>query len=287
MKLSTTLGMATALGLVLVASAAMAQQPKGKILVVLSSETVLPLKGGKTFPAGYYLNELIIPAQKFVEAGYELVFADPKGNAPSVDQMSVNPDYFGGSKDALEAAERFRDKLNGLSHPLRLAQVAKDDLSQYKAIFVPGGPAPTIDLMADPALGKILRYFHQKHKTTVLLCHGPIALLAATRDPAAEQAALRAGRLDAAQRLAINWPYKGYKMTIFSNDEESIAIKNVFHGEPMIIPQQALEKAGGDVATVTAWHPNVVRDRELITGQNPGSDAALMDVVLPALVDQR
>ncbi len=72
-------------------------------------------------------------------------------------------------------------------------------------------------------------------------------------------------------------------MTIFSNEEEAIAAKNVFHAEPLFFPQQALEIAGGDVSTVAAWRPNVVQDRELITGQNPGSDGALMDVVLPVL----
>ncbi len=287
MKLAPVLYLTAALSAALATPPATAQPSAGKILIVLSSETVLPLQDGKTFSTGYYLNELMIPAQKFVAAGYELVFTDPKGNVPSVDPMSVSPDYFGGSKDTMEAASRFGEGLTGLSHPLRLSQVANGDLSQYKAVFVPGGPAPTIDLMADPALGKILRYFHQHNRTTVLLCHGPIALLAATRDPAHEQAALRAGKLDEARKLAAGWPYKGYRMTIFSNEEENIAIENVFHAAPLIIPQQALATAGGDVATVTAWKPNVVRDRELITGQNPGSDAALMDVVLPALADQR
>jgi putative intracellular protease/amidase len=277
---------ATALGAILLSSPVEAQQPKGKILIVLSSESELPLKDGKTYRTGYYLNELIVPARKFAEAGYQLVFADPKGNAPAVDAGSISADYFGGSKTELEAAQRFQATLAGLSHPLTLKQVSNSDLGQYNAIFVPGGPAPMIDLMANADLGLILGYFHQHHKTTVLLCHGPIALLAATKDPAATQAALRAGHADEARTLASQWPYAGYRMTIFSDEEEGIAAKNVFHAEPLFFPQQALQIAGGDVSTVTAWHPEVIQDRELITGQNPGSDAALMDVVLPALSAQ-
>lgn len=65
-------------------SGASAQQGKGKILVILSSETTLPLKDGKTFETGYYLNELVDPAMRFKDAGYELVFANPKGNTPQV-----------------------------------------------------------------------------------------------------------------------------------------------------------------------------------------------------------
>jgi len=102
----------------LVSSPLLAQESKGKILIVLSSEHVLPLKDGKTFETGYYLNELTVPAQKFAEAGYELVFADPKGNVPAVDQSSISTDYFGGSQEALESAQRFQGTLTGLSHPL-------------------------------------------------------------------------------------------------------------------------------------------------------------------------
>jgi putative intracellular protease/amidase len=260
---------------------------KGKVLIVLSSGSVLPLKDGKTFKTGYYLNELIVPAQRFAAAGYELVFATPKGNRPAVDQLSISPDYFGGSKAAVDDALKFQASLDGLGHPLTLHHVATGDLAQYEAVFVPGGPAPMIDLMADVDLGRILSYFHAHHKTTVLLCHAPIALLSAAINPKAEQAALRTGDLAQAHKLAANWPYRGYRMTVFSNDEEDQAAKNVFHAEPQFLPAQALQNAGGDVSTVTAWHPQAIKDRELITGQNPFSDSAMMDIVLPAMEARR
>jgi putative intracellular protease/amidase len=273
-----------ALALLSATQAAAAQTPSnGKVLIVLSSESVLPLRDGKTFTTGYYLNELIVPAQRFTAAGYELVFTDPKGNRPTVDSLSVSPDYFGGSKEKVDAALKFQASLTGLEHPLPLHRVASGELGQYAAVFVPGGPAPMIDLMADRDLGRILSYFHVHRKTTVLLCHAPIALLSTTADPKAEQAALRAGDLSRAQSLAAAWPYRGYRMTIFSNDEEDQAANNVFHASPQFLPAQALQNAGGDVSTVTAWHHNAIKDRELITGQNPFSDAAMMDIVLPAM----
>jgi putative intracellular protease/amidase len=276
---------AAALGAAILASPAHAQSTnaKPKVLVILSSESVLPLKDGKTYTTGYYLNELMIPAKRFTDAGFELVFADPKGNRPAVDAMSISKDYFGGSQQALEDAQRFQASLTALAHPLRISQVAAGDLSQYKAIFVPGGPAPLIDLMADRDLGTILRSFHANRKTTILLCHGPIALLSAMDDPVANQAALRSGDAAKAIRLASSWTYKDYRMTIFSDEEEAVAAKYAFHAEPLFYPQQALTAAGGRVTTVAAWQPNVVKDRELITGQNPGSDSALMDVVLSTL----
>ena len=274
---------AAAIGVLSLSGVAQAQAPKGKILVVLSSEAVLPLQGGMTFSTGYYLNEVMIPVERFIEAGYEIDFADPKGNTPTVDKASVTADYFGGNKDELEKAERLQQSLPKLAHPLTLSSVAKGDLEQYGAVFVPGGPAPMIDLMADRNLGSILRYFHDHHKTTVLLCHGPIALLAATRDPLALQAALRRGDTERAKKLSASWPYAGYKMTVFSNPEEEQAASNVFHAEPLFRPEDVLRLAGGNVTNAETWHSNVVEDRELITGQNPFSDGALMNLVLQAM----
>ncbi len=260
-----------------------AQTSKGKILVILSSETSLPLQGGKTFSTGYYLNEVMVPVERFLEAGYEIDFADPKGNTPAVDKASVSADYFGGSKDELEKAQNLQQSLPKLAHPLRLSSVAKSDLEKYKAVFVPGGPAPMIDLMADRNLGSILRYFHTHHKTTILLCHGPIALLAATNDPARLQAALRKGDAQDVKQLSANWPYAGYKMTVFTNSEEEQAASNVFHAEPLFRPEDALRLAGGNIQNAETWQSNVVEDRELITGQNPFSDKAMMDLVLNEL----
>jgi putative intracellular protease/amidase len=273
----------------MLAALASAQTPpsKGKVLIVLSSESLLPLKDGKTFATGYYLNELTVPAQRFAAAGYELVFTNPKGNRPTVDSLSVSPDYFGGSQEKVDDALKFQASLRGLEHPLPLHSVASGDLRRYAAVFVPGGPAPMIDLMADRDLGRILSYFHIHHKTTVLLCHAPIVLLSTTTDPKMEQAALRTGDLRRARSLAAAWPYRGYRMTTFSNDEEDQAAKNVFHASPQFLPARALQNASGDVANVTPWHPNAIRDRELITGQNPFSDAAMTDIVLPAIALRR
>jgi putative intracellular protease/amidase len=76
--------------------ASAAPAPKGDVLVLLSSETVLPLRDGKTFPSGYYLNEFGVPADALQQAGYRLTVVTPRGNRPQVDQRSVDPQYFRG-----------------------------------------------------------------------------------------------------------------------------------------------------------------------------------------------
>jgi putative intracellular protease/amidase len=282
MKTWRNIAMAAAIAAASLTNAS-AQQNRGKILVILSSETTLQLKDGKTFETGYYLNELVEPAMRFKDAGYELVIANPKGNTPRVAADSINKTYFGDNDDRLKAAQQFQKTMSGLDHPLTLKDAMSGGLDQYKAVFVPGGPAPMIDLMSSPELGKILTYFHEHNKTTILLCHGPVALASAIVDPGAYQRALRSGDVETARKIAAGWPYAGYNMTIFSDAEERIAAQYVFKGDPLFFPQDALQVAGGNISNVEAWHPHAIQDRELITGQNPASDVPLMDIVLRTL----
>jgi putative intracellular protease/amidase len=48
-------------------------------------------------------------------------------------------------------------------------------------------------------------------------------------------------------------------------------------------PDFALRTAGGDVSVVEPWKSYVLQDREVISGQNPFSDEALVKLLLPAL----
>jgi putative intracellular protease/amidase len=48
-------------------------------------------------------------------------------------------------------------------------------------------------------------------------------------------------------------------------------------------PDFALRTAGADVSVVAPWGSYVLQDRELISGQNPFSDEALLKLLLPAL----
>jgi len=79
--------------------------------------------------------------QRLAAVGYVLVFTDPKGNTPTVDALSEDPTYFGGSKEALAEAEHYAHNLRALTHPLPLKQVANSDLNQYVALF--GFPRPS------------------------------------------------------------------------------------------------------------------------------------------------
>jgi putative intracellular protease/amidase len=165
-----------------------------------------------------------------------------------------------------------------------LRAIVDGGLDQYAAVFVPGGQGPVVDLMQDPELGKILRYFHERKKITALLCHGPIATLAALPDAKAYRAALIAGDKAKVAELGKGWQYAGYKMTVFTASEEIPIEEQFLHGKIYFTMPDALGAAGAEVSRSTVdFEPYVVEDRELITGQNPRSDHPIAAKLIAAL----
>ena len=261
---------------------------KGKVLVLVSSGYGLPLKDGKVYAdAGYYLNELTVPVRALMQEGYEITFANPKGNTPQLDLHSAAPDFFGGSEAKLQDYFKFRDSLTGLRNPTRILDVIASGLDQYDAVFVPGGHGPMEDLLDDPDAGTVMRHFHQTSKPTAVLCHGPISLLSALPNSKEFVAALAAGDAAGAREKARGWIYSGYKMTIFSTAEEQQREPVEIGGKVLFYPDFALRAAGGDVSVLAPWKSYVIQDRELISGQNPFSDQELLNHLLPALNTRR
>ena len=58
-------------------------------------------------------------------------------------------------------------------------------------------------------------------------------------------------------------------------------------GKVLFYPDFALRTAGGDVSVVAPWKSYVLQDRELISGQNPFSDEALLKLLQTALNGRR
>ena len=277
------MALALAIGL---SNSASAAPSKGKVLVVMSSGHVLALKDGKTYTTGYYLNEFVIPYRKLIAAGYEPVIADPNGDTPVMDAHSNNAMFFGGDDKARADALTYAQGIEQLKHPKTLASVVAEGTQGYVGLFIPGGHAPMVDLLKDKDLGKILTSFHDSHRPTGIICHGPIVLLSALPDPDAFIASMAAGD-GKANGLAANWPYAGYRLTVFSTGEEQFletpGSPLYLGGNVQFYPVNALAEAGARVETVANWHPNVVIDRELITAQQPMSAPAFGDALVAKL----
>jgi putative intracellular protease/amidase len=259
---------------------------KPTILVIASNADSITLKDGRKEHAGYYLNELVIPVQAALDAGYEMVLATPNGTKPIMDPQSATAAHFDGSEVALRNALDFMNTHPAMQNPVSFRSAIDEGLDQYVGFYAPGGHPPMIDLMQDPDLGEILRYAHSTAKPTALLCHGPIAIAAAMPNAKEFRAALVAGKPDEAKRLAEGWQYAGYRMTIFSNDEERYVEEKLMGGGriPFYV-NDALKIAGGEV-TISGkgiFQSFVIEDRELITGQNPPSDHEISKTFVKAL----
>lgn len=280
MKIVRHLALAAALGLsALNAHAA-------SVLVVLSDADHLDLKDGKVFPTGFYLNELMQPVKRLLDAGHQVTFATPNGLAPTLDKSSDDKMYFNNDVNAWRTHRALLDKLrltSPVSSPvISLARAAQRGYGEFDAIYIPGGHAPMQDLLTSPALGQTLAAFHAAGKPTALVCHGPIALLSTLPDAPAFTRQLTETGHAAAQR---GWIYAGYRMTVISNAEEEIAKGLLPKGGAMkFYPQTALEQAGGKYSSNSEpFTSHIVTDRELITGQNPASATAVAQALLERL----
>lgn len=257
---------------------------KAKVLVLGSNAMQIELKNGSLAAIGQYLNETVIPSMALIEAGYEVVLATPNGTKPHIDEVSDAAQHFGNDEAAHLRARRFYETDPSMNEVRTLRSVIADGLDAFAGVFVPGGHAPVVDLMQDPDVGMILRHFHEAAKPTALLCHGPVALIAALPHAREFRAALVSGDHAAAARLAEGWTYAGYRTTVFSTSEEKWAEDNLFHTDLPFYMPDALRLAGGEVTTgETDWAPSVVVDRELITGQNMASDRPLAAALIEAL----
>ncbi|CDE93813.1 type 1 glutamine amidotransferase domain-containing protein [Acidaminococcus sp. CAG:542] len=276
-KLCLTAMLVLPLG-ILSAQPVSAASAKGKILLIASSENTLELANHTAMPTGFFLNELAVPAEYLTEKGWQIVLATPEGKAPAMDQGSNDKKFFQGSEKERAKAEAFAQSLQ----PISFQQVLKNGLDQYDALFIPGGHAPMGSLMENRELGTILKDFHAKQKPTAMICHGPAASLAALPDPAAYRKALVERDVKSVLSLGKGWIYDGYAMTALSDAEEwpgeiAKGTEMPFHLE------QALQLSGARIQVQGMNQSHVVKDRELITGQNPASDLELAKALEKAL----
>lgn len=270
-------GMLLAVMLMINTGVSAAAPSKGKILLVASSQSTMELQNHSQMPVGFYLNELAVPAQYLAKQGYTIVLATPSGEKPVMDAGSNKALFFKDGEEERQEALTFVENLQ----PVSLQQAAAK-LEQFAALFVPGGHAPMTDLMQDKNLYTALQYFHAQGKPTAMICHGPVAALAALPQAAEFRQAMVRGDIRAAKAASPNWLYAGYRMTVLSNPEELPGELKMKTQMPFHVAD-ALQVAGGILEEQGIYTSHVVRDRELITGQNPASDLALAKELVKAL----
>ncbi|MGW6911560.1 type 1 glutamine amidotransferase domain-containing protein [Streptomyces sp. NPDC054940] len=228
-----------------------------KILFVLTGSDHWTLADGTKHPTGFWAEEAVAPYEAFKAAGHEVVVATPGGVVPPVDQGSLAAEFNGGQENADRTAAALA-AMTELREPLRLTDV---DLDDYAAVFYPGGHGPMEDLAADADSGRLLTLALESGKPLGVVCHASAALLAATR-------------ADGTSAFA------GSRVAAFTNAEETQA---GFADQAAWLLQDRLTEAGVQVQVGEPWVPNVVIERNLVTGQNPASAAPLAVELLKKL----
>ena len=163
--------------------------------------------------------------------------------------------------------ERHRRLLEipGFGHPVALSSLTDAELAGFDAVFAPGGHGPMVDLADNPDVGRLLLALHRKHAPIAALCHGPAMLLSAPERPGGQ------------------WLFDGYRLTSFTDEEEDQTETGLL-GMAWLL-DVALKNAGAVFDDgPAAWISHVVVDRNLITGQNPGSTEATADAVIKKLL---
>lgn len=234
--------------------------PAATVLVIATDDGKLKMGNGKIFNSGNNTAEMLVPLLHFKAAGFAFEFATVSGG-PVVLEMWGFP-----HKD--EAVTALHKELKPLlDAPKKLEDLNEASLDVYAGIFIPGGHGAMVNLPESVALGKLLHAAHAKSLPTIALCHGPAALLAASKVAGAE------------------FPYKGYKMVCFSDKTDKTTPKVGYMPGPMPwLVQEALR--GQAVEVLNNSETGAIHvDRELITGDSPQASNKLGIMAAPILVE--
>lgn len=109
----------------------------------------------------------------------------------------------------------------------------------------------------------------------VFVCHGPIALLSA---------GTKGG-----------WPFVGYRISVVSTADENLLESNMIswligpiEGNLIDYPDQALQQAGAVLSvSPVAGTPSFVKDREVISAQNPAAATAVGKILVRSIAERQ
>lgn len=203
-----------------------------KILMVVTNHAVID----EEHRTGIWLEEFAVPYQVFKENGFEVTVASPKGGAAPVDPRSLNDEW--------------KDEKALLDDTVKLADVQTD---AYDALFFPGGHGTMFDFPNDRSVQDAIRRFDDQQKVIAAVCHGPAALVGATRS-------------DGTPLVA------GKTVTSFTDEEERASKLDAYM--PFLL-ESKLRELGAKFVAKEKWSDHVEVDGHLVTGQNPQSSRSI------------
>jgi len=228
---------------------------KGQVLLVATSADKL----ATGTPTGAWLGEVAVPYVTFVEAGYDVTIASPKGGAIPIDANSLPAkDDQGLEAQTIQKFQTNETAQQMMHHSVPLDKVEK--LHPYSALFMAGGHGASVDFPTCAPLQKLIKEALTENSGVVVagLCHGNAAF--ATEE---------IGKLIA-----------GKKVSAFSDAEEEAVGKT---SEVPFLLERRLKELGADVVNGAPWGEQVSVDGNLVTGQNPASALKTAQEVISAM----
>ncbi|MDF3820267.1 DJ-1/PfpI family protein [Leptospira sp. 96542] len=242
--------------------------PKPRILVVMSASDTILLDGKRKHPTGVFLNELYLPIKGLSEVGYDLVFATPNGKIATIDPESLKDKYWESAEEK-EAALRYLSSLPSYLKPISLESAIQMS-HQYIGLLVPGGQGLMTDLLYDVNVPKLIFTFQEKEKPIGLVCHAPALLTTLAKSSNEKEFIL-----------------KGYKVNSVTKIEEWFIETFVMKGSPKIRNISGLLKNIGMEykSSILPGQSYAIRDRNLVTSQNPFSGIEFTELYLAVIED--
>ena len=213
-----------------------------KILMVLTSHDQLGDTGNKT---GFWLEEFAAPYYVFKDAGAQITLASPKGGQPPIDPSSDNED------SQTDDTRRFKADESAQKQLASTEKLSGIDAEGFDAIFYPGGHGPLWDLAESADSRQLIETFYNSSRPVGAVCHAPAVFRHTVR-------------ADGKPLVS------GLRVTGFTNsEEEAVGLTEVvpFLVEDMLKSNEGQYQKGDD------WASFVLRDGNLVTGQNPASSA--------------
>ena len=223
-----------------------------KVLFVLTSHDKLGDTGEKT---GFWVEEFAAPYYKLLDKGVGITVATPKGGKAPIDPNSE------AENAQTEDTRRFykdSEAQKVIENTLKLESLKAED---FDAVFYPGGHGPLWDIAEDKTSIAMIEAFNRQDKPIALVCHAPAALKNVQNEEGAPLV-------------------RGKKVTGFTNtEEEAVQLTKVV---PFLV-EDMLKENGGIYSKTDDWGVNVLKDGNLITGQNPASSAKAAETLYEAL----
>jgi putative intracellular protease/amidase len=231
-----------------------------KILMVVANPQTATTTG---WPVGFWAAELTHPYYAFTRARYDVVIASPEGGKVEVDALSDPRDESKWSAEDLIS-------MGFLNTPELVAllddtpKLADLDVDEFDAIVVCGGAAPMFQFRENGDLKRAIAAFYEAEKPTAVLCHGVSALV---------DLQLSDG----------SYLVEGKTVTGFANVEEDFSDRAVGQTVMPFRIEDELRKHGANYVQGGLFKAFVVRDGQLITGQQQFSGAKVADAVIAAV----